>query len=77
MFIDVKKAHLSGKVQEGEHAFVRRPDGKILQPKSWLHGVRPAAHDWEEECLSKFSTVAELDGKQKRVHWLSMRGAWR
>ena len=29
MFIDVKKAHLNGKVQEGEYAFVRLLDGKI------------------------------------------------
>ena len=29
MFIDVKKAHLNGKVQEGEYAFVRLPDGKF------------------------------------------------
>ena len=33
MFIDVKKAHLNGKVQEGEYAFVRLPDGEIWQLK--------------------------------------------
>ena len=33
MFIDVKKAHLNGKVQKGQFAFVRLPDGKIWQLK--------------------------------------------
>ena len=29
MFIDVKKAHLNGKVPDDEYAFVKLPDGKI------------------------------------------------
>ena len=33
MYIDVKKAHLNGKVQEGEYAFVRLLDGKMWQLK--------------------------------------------
>ena len=33
MFIDVKNAHLNGKVQEGEYAFVRLVDRKIWQLK--------------------------------------------
>ena len=33
MYIDVKKAHLNGKMQEGEYAFVRLLDGEIWQLK--------------------------------------------
>ena len=33
MFIDVKKARLNAKVQEGEYAFVRLLDGKIWHLK--------------------------------------------
>ena len=35
MFVDVKKAHLNGKVPDDEFAFVKLPDGKIWRLKRW------------------------------------------
>jgi hypothetical protein len=62
LFIDVKKAHLYGKLQEGEQAFVELPPeaaapGMCGQLNSWLYGMRPAAQAWEREYTEKLSSV--------------------
>ena len=57
MFIDVKKAHLNGKVPDDEFAFVKLPDGKIWRLKRWLYGMRSAAQAWEEEYASKMIDI--------------------
>ena len=41
MFINVKQAHLDGKVLDDEFAFVKLPDGKIWRLKRW-YGKRSA-----------------------------------
>ena len=52
MFVDVKKAHLNGRLKEGEHAFVELPSeagGGVGKLKRWLYGMRPAASAWEDD----------------------------
>ena len=52
MFIDIKKAHLNGKLREDEFAFVWLPaeaGGGVGRLRRWLYGMRPAATAWEEE----------------------------
>ena len=63
MFIDVKKAHLNGKVPEDEYAFVRLPDGRVWRLKRWLYGMRPAAQAWEEDYAAKMIGVGFARGK--------------
>ena len=49
--IDVKKAHLNGKVPEDEKVFVLLPSeaGRgVVRLKRWLYGIHPAAKAWEE-----------------------------
>ena len=62
MFIDVKKAHLNGKVPDDEFAFVKLPDGKIWRLKRWLYGMRSAAQAWEEEYASKMIDIGFARG---------------
>jgi hypothetical protein len=68
MLIDVKKAHLNGKVNmedDGRH-FIELPleskaDGKVGELKRWLYGMRPAARAWEDD-YSK--NLEEIDMKR-------------
>ena len=63
MFVDVKKAHLNGKVPEDEFAYVRLPDGRVWRLKRWLYGMRPAAQAWEEDYAAKMIDVGFQRGK--------------
>ena len=50
MFVDDKKAHLNGIVNEDEFAYVVLPQeagGGVARLKRWLYGMRPAANAWE------------------------------
>ena len=52
MFLDVKKAHLNGKLQDDEFAYVYLPGeagGGVARLRRWLYGMRPAAKAWEED----------------------------
>ena len=52
MFVDVKKAHLNGKLAADEFAFVQLPaeaGGGVGRLRRWLYGMRPAAQAWEKE----------------------------
>ena len=54
MFVDVKKAHLNGRLKEGEYAFVELPSeagGGVGKLKRWLYGMRPAASAWEDDYI--------------------------
>ena len=56
LFIDVKKAHLNGKVLEDEWAYVVLPaeaGGGVARLRRWLYGMRPAARAWEEDYAAK------------------------
>ena len=50
--IDIEKAHVSGKLSEGEFAYASAPnrgggDERCWKLKRWLYGMRPAARAWE------------------------------
>ncbi len=62
LFIDVKKAHLNGKVKDDEYAYVQLPDGTIWRLKRWLYGMRPAAQAWEAEFTEKLESVGFKKG---------------
>ena len=52
LFLDVKKAHLNGKLGEDEWAFVVLPSeagSGVARLRRWLYGMRPAAKAWEED----------------------------
>ena len=52
MFMDVKKAHLNGRLQDNEFAYVYLPEeagGGVARLRRWLYGMRPAAKAWEED----------------------------
>ncbi len=56
LFVDVKKAHLNGKVFEDELAYVALPTeagGGVPRLQRWLYGMRPAARAWEEDYAAK------------------------
>jgi hypothetical protein len=58
MLVDVKKAHLNGKVGEEIWACIELPEedaepgmcGRLVR---WLYGMRPAAKAWEEDYAAK------------------------
>ena len=56
MFLDVKKAHLNGKLKEDEVAYVELPPeagGGVGRLKRWLYGMRNAASAWERDFAEK------------------------
>ena len=56
MFSDVKKAHLNGKLNDDEFAYVQLPEeagGGIGRLRRWLYGMRPAAQAWEKDFVAK------------------------
>ena len=56
MFLDVKKAHLNGKLRDDEYEYVELPaeaGGGVGRLRRWLYGMRPAANAWEREYATK------------------------
>ena len=51
LLIDVKKAHLQGRLKEDERAYIEIPGkpGVCGRLTRWLYGMRPAAGAWEED----------------------------
>ena len=52
MFVDVKKAHLSGRLKDFEFAYVSLPKeagGGVGRLRRWLCGMRSAASAWEDD----------------------------
>ena len=66
MFIDIKKAHLNGKVPEEEFVFVEDPTdpsgSRCWRLMIWLHGMRPAASAWEADYPIKLAEVGLAKG---------------
>jgi hypothetical protein len=62
-FVDVKKAHLNGKVPAEVDAFVRLPDGRVWKLRRWLYGMRPAAQAWEDDFAAKLASIGFVRGK--------------
>ena len=63
LFIDVKKAHLNGRVPEDTFAYVRLPDGRVWRLRRWLYGMRPAAQAWEEDLSNKLESIGFKRGR--------------
>ena len=63
LFIDVKKAHLNGKVPDDVFAYVRLPGGKVWRLKRWLYGMRPAAQAWEEDYAQNLGSIGFARGR--------------
>ena len=68
LFIDVKKAHLYGVVQEHERVYVELPaeagtPGKCGRLKRWLYGMRPAAQAWERDYTKKLEETGFKRGR--------------
>ena len=66
MFIDIKKAHLNGKVPEEEFVFVEDPTdpsgSRCWRLMRWLYGMRPAASAWEADYSIKLAEVGLAKG---------------
>ena len=66
MFIDIKKAHLNGKLAEDEYAYVQLPieaGGGVGRLRRWLYGMRPAASAWEEDYSKNLESIGFTRGK--------------
>jgi hypothetical protein len=67
MLIDVRKAHLNGKVDAEESVYVELPPeshrpGKCARLKRWLYGMRPAANAWERDFREKLESIGFVCG---------------
>ena len=69
LFIDVKKAHLNAKVDEGDYVYVQLPaeanakEGHCGRLLRWLYGTRNAASSWEKEYTEKLESEGYTRGK--------------
>ncbi len=68
MFIDVKKAHLNGRVGEGVDVYIELPweagaGGKCGKLSKWLYGMRPAASAWEKDYCERFEAAGFRRGR--------------
>jgi hypothetical protein len=67
MLIDVKKAHLNGRVGEDVWACIELPEedqepGMCGRLARWLYGMRPAAKAWEEDYSEKLRGAGFVQG---------------
>ena len=70
MFIDVKKAHLNGRLGPGDVVFVQlpgSPQGTRSRLKRWLYGMRQAASAWERDFVEKLAEIDIMSGKSSPV----------
>jgi hypothetical protein len=70
MFIDVKKAHLNGKLKDDEFAYVQLPPeagGGVARLRRWLYGMRPAAQAWERAYTEKLTGEGFVRGSASSV----------
>ena len=68
MFVDVRKAHLNGHLEDHENAFVAFPAergerGRCVRLKRWLYGMRPAAAAWEADYAAKLRDIGFMQGR--------------
>ena len=72
MFIDVKKAHLNGRLGPDEVAFVQllgSLPGKCSWLQRWLYGTRQAASAWERDFVEKLAEIGLMGGKRSPVEF--------
>ena len=70
MFIDVKKAHLKGRLGPDDVVFVQlpgSPQGMCSSLKRWLYGMRQAASAWERDFVEKLAEIGMTSGKSSPV----------
>ncbi len=63
IFLDVKKAHSSGVLQDGEYACVQLPPetgGGVARLRWWLFGIRPVDQAWERAYSDKLVKEASF-----------------
>ena len=61
MFMDIKKAHLNGRLMQDEYAYVELPieaGGGVGRLRRWLYGMRPAASAWERDYAENLTKKA-------------------
>ena len=66
MFVDVKKAHLNGKVKEDEFEYIRLPEeagGGVGRLKRWIYGMRQAASAWETDYADNLQAIGSRRGR--------------
>ena len=71
--IDVKKAHLNGKVPDDVNVFVKLPDRRVWKLKRWLYGMRPAANAWEKNFSDKLLEAGFKKGKSSPTAFFRSR----
>ena len=60
--MDAKKAHLNGRVPDGQDHYVELPnewgaEGQVGRFRRWLYGMRPAAKGWESEYSERLKSI--------------------
>ena len=76
MFVDIKKAHLSGKLTEDEYAYVQMPPeagGVVGRLRRWLYGMRQAASAWEEDDSKNLESISFKRGKSASTTFFMRR----
>ena len=76
MFVDIKKAHLNGKLTEEKYAYVQLPleaGGGIGRLRRWLYGMRPAASAWEEDYSNNLESIGFKRGKSASTTFFMRR----
>ena len=68
LFVDVKKAHLNGKVDSDQFIVIELPrevggDKRYGRLRRWLYGMRGAASAWERDFSMRFQEVGFEKGK--------------
>ena len=72
MNIDIKKAHLNGKLAEDEYAYVQLPQeagGGVARLRRWLCGMRQAASAWEEDYAKRLEETGFVRGRSTTIFW--------
>ena len=70
MFIDVKKAHLNGRLGPDDVVFVQLPGSPqrtCSRLKRWLYGTREAASAWKRDFVKKLAEIGMMIGKSSPV----------
>ena len=78
MFIDVRKAHLNGRVPAGENRYVELPEelgmpSHVGKMRRWLYGMRPAASAWEAAYSAKLKSIGFKKGSASAAMGLPSR----
>ena len=68
LFIDVKKAHLNGRVGEHEYVYIELPseiegEKRCGRLRRWLYGMRGAASAWEKDFSAKLQEIGFRKGR--------------